>query len=126
MWRSNASNRFSPPYDVIELKDRIIIVVEVAGIKAEDVKINLTDKRLVIHGVRKRPDFTGAANHRMEIGYGEFGLDISLSWFIKQQAVSASYRDGFLQVELPRQPEKQIRVVSGADKEKQDKAADDE
>jgi len=126
MWRSNNNSRFAPPYDVIELEDRIMIIVEVAGIKAEDVKINLTDKRLVIHGVRNRPSFDGAANHRMEIGYGEFGLDIGLSWDIKQEAVNASYRGGFLQVELPRRPQQQIRVVSGDDNEKQDKAAHDE
>jgi len=117
MWRSSSSNRFAPPHDVIELTDRVIVMIEVAGITADDVKINLTDQRLVISGVRNRPTFANAANHRVEIGYGEFRLDIPLTWDIQQNDVSASYRDGFLQINLPRRPQQQIPVANIEDKQ---------
>lgn len=125
LWRPNdTNNRFTPPYDVIELEDQINIVIEVAGVKPSDLKLHLANQRLVIGGIRHRPVFENAAHHRVEIGYGEFRLDITLPWTVEQDGVSASYKDGFLQVELPRRAETQIRVVNVEDR--QDKAPDDE
>jgi HSP20 family protein len=125
LWRS--MNNFSPPVDVIELSDHIIILVEVAGMRAEDFNISLANNNLVISGVRRRPDISGdsKAYHRVEIGFGEFRLDIPLSWSLQQEIASAVYRDGFLQVDLPRRPEKQIPIVSTAGATEQDIVSDD-
>lgn len=122
-WRPN-SRKFTPPYDVIELADKIIILVEVAGMNSNDLKINLAHKRLVITGVRHRPNLDSQAHHRVEIGFGDFRLDVPLSWSVEQEMVSASYRDGFLQIDLPRRAEKQVRIMN-VDKQ-QDEAANDE
>lgn len=123
-WRPSSSN-FTPPYDVIELSDKIIVMVEVAGMNADDFKISLVRDRLVVTGVRHRPNLhTQAAHHRVEIGFGEFRLEVPLSWSVEQALVSASYRDGFLQIELPRRAQKQISIRNLDNQ--QDKIADDE
>lgn len=110
LWRSN--NRFTPPVDVIELSDQIIILVEVAGMKPDDFKISLVNRRLLISGVRHRPDFEITAHHRVEIGYGEFRIDIPLPWSVQNDTVSAAYQEGFLKIALPRRAERQIRIVN--------------
>ena len=123
-WRPNSS-KFTPPYDVIELAGKIIVMVEVAGMSASDLKISLSRDRLVVTGIRHRPNLDSqAAHHRVEIGFGEFRLEVPLSWSVEQGLVSASYRDGFLQIELPRHTEKRIRI-NNLEKQ-QDETADDE
>ena len=114
---------FAPPADIVELSDRLLILVEIAGMSAGDFEISLNKRRLTISGRRNRPPLTKPAYHQLEIGFGEFRAKFTLPWSVDQEAVSASYRDGFLQIDLPRRPEKQVPVVdlSTEDTEEQDK-----
>jgi len=108
----NMRKRFSPPYDVIETKEQIIVLVEVAGMQADDFNIRRGDDKLVMHGTRHRQPFDNCAYHRVEIGFGEFRVQIPITWSIQQNIVNAVYRDGFLKIELPRLPEQQIQIIS--------------
>ena len=106
------NSQFTPPTDVMETDDRLIVLVEIAGMRSSDFSVSLLNQQhLVISGTRERPPFAGAAYHQVEIGYGEFRIELMLPFPIDQDQVSATYRDGFLVVELPRQPEKHIHVV---------------
>lgn len=109
VWRGNRP--FSPPTDVLEFSDRLRVIIEIAGMRAGDFNVVLLDGRIVITGVRERPATQGAAYHQVEIGYGEFRVDVHLPWSVEREEVSASYRDGFLQIDLPRRPDTQIKVV---------------
>jgi HSP20 family protein len=109
VWRG--TRRFSPPTDVLELPDKLMIVVEIAGMRAGDVNVVLADGRLIITGTRERPTLQNAAFHQVEIGYGEFRVEVYLPWSVEREQVTASYRDGFLQIDLPRHPDANFRVV---------------
>lgn len=110
LWR--VQKYFTPPVDVIELPDKVLIVVEIAGMHSEDFNISLMHHRLVISGVRRRPAYDMAAHHRVEIGFGEFRMDIPIPWTVEPDMVTANYDNGFLQVTLPRRPERQIPVTT--------------
>ena len=112
MWNPNGNSRFLPAHDVIELDDKIVVVVEVAGMRTDNFQIHLVGDRLVITGVRRRPAYERCAHHRVEIGYGEFRLDVPLHWAVQRDAVTATYADGFLQIDLPRRPEKHIEILT--------------
>jgi HSP20 family protein len=122
LWHT--TSQFKPPIDVIELSDRIVILVEVAGMRADDFRISLNGDEVTISGVRHRPIFESTAHHRVEIGYGEFRLKIPLPWSIHSDKVSANYQDGFLRLDLPRRAEKKIRIVDIENR--QDTTPDDE
>lgn len=107
----SATRSFTPPTDVIELDDKIMVVVEIAGMRPNALSITLLQRHLIISGVRERPQHMGAAYHQVEIGFGEFRVEIALPGPVDRESVSASYENGFLQIELPRQPVRQIRVV---------------
>ncbi|MCL4246569.1 MAG: Hsp20/alpha crystallin family protein [Anaerolineae bacterium] len=109
VWRGS-NRRFSPPTDVIELPGKLVVVVEIAGMRAGDFNVVLLEGRIIITGLRERPVREHAAYHQVEIGYGEFRVEITLPWSIDRDQVSASYREGFLQVELPRRTPVQIHV----------------
>ena len=108
-WRPN--RQFVPPTDVIEFEDHILVVVEIAALRPADLSITLLENQLVITGTRERPPLQNAAYHQVEIGYGEFRVEIALPWSLQRDQVSATYRDGLLKVELPRQPQSQISVT---------------
>jgi HSP20 family molecular chaperone IbpA len=118
----HAYRPFNPPTDVMELADKIVVLVEVAGIRTEELKITLTSQQLVITGLRERPQHAAPAYHQVEIYFGEFRVDVALPWPVDSEAVSANYDDGFLKVELPRKTATHIPIVDINNAEQQDQA----
>jgi HSP20 family molecular chaperone IbpA len=110
VWRTN--RHFVPPTDVIELADKILVVVEIAGMRPNDFTVSLANRQLVISGTRERPALTNAAYHQVEIGYGDFRVEVQLSHIVERDEVTAMYRDGFLHVELPRRSDGQQFLIN--------------
>lgn len=113
VWHINQP--FNPPMDVIELADRILVMVEIAGMRANQFAVAIAGRELIISGARERPPVNATGYLQMEVGYGEFRVEVSLPYAVDHDHVTATYRDGFLQVELPREPESrhyQIEVVT--------------
>jgi HSP20 family protein len=106
-----ANRQFTPPTDVIELTDRLMVMVEIAGMRAGDFNVILQNRRLTITGTRQRPGAEVAAYHQVEIGFGDFRIDLNLPWAADRDAVTATYEQGFLTIELPRKAIEKVRVV---------------
>ena len=112
------SNVWRPPTDVFELEDRLVVMVEIGGMRDGEFNVVLQDRRLMISGVRRRAIHDHLAFHQMEVRYGEFRTEVTLPWPISRDGVSATYREGFLRVELPHAPNQQIHIVDvGTDQE---------
>jgi HSP20 family protein len=109
--RQSSNHPFRPPTDVIELSDRLVVLVEIAGVRTNDLSITLLERHLVITGLRDMPQFENPAYHQVEIGFGEFRIEVTLPWPVNRDEVSASYEAGFLQIELPRKAARQIPIV---------------
>lgn len=105
------SDVWRPPTDVFELEDRLVVMVEIAGMRDGEFNVTLLDRRLVITGSRQRSIRERMAFHQMEVRYGRFRTEVSVPWPINREAVSATYRDGFLRVELPRTPNQPVHIV---------------
>lgn len=100
-----------PPTDVYERNERLIVMVEIAGMREGDFAIVLDAQRLVISGTRQRVAGPDCAFHQLEIPFGEFRTEVSLPWSVTRDDVVATYRDGFLRVELPHVSAHNIQVV---------------
>lgn len=105
------SQRFNPPTDIIELDNQIVILIEIAGMRSDGFKIALDHQSLMISGTRQRPEFDDAAYHQAEIGFGDFRLTIPMPWSIDRENVAATYRSGFLRIELPRLQMRRVQIV---------------
>jgi HSP20 family protein len=105
------SHIWRPPTDVFELEDRLVVVVEIAGMHDGEFNVVLQDRRLMISGVRRRVVRERIAYHQMEVRYGEFRTEVSLPWPVSRENVSATYREGFLRVELPHARNQQVHIV---------------
>jgi HSP20 family protein len=99
------SNRraFRPPFDVYETDGDIVIKVEIAGVREEEIGISVDAHVLSISGTR-RDSGDKLAYQRMEINYGDFTLEIRLPAEADEDAIEASYDRGFLLVRVPRRP----------------------
>ena len=95
------TNAWRPPTDVYETDEAVVVRAEVAGMKEADFSVSLTDRILVITGVRYDP-CPKVAYHQMEVRYGEFRTEVYLHWAVEKESIEAIYADGFLQVTLPK------------------------
>jgi len=103
---------WQPPTDVYEQDGRLIVLVEIAGMREGDFNVTLQSQQLIISGARQRKTREDCAFHQLEIPFGEFRTEVSLPWLVARDEVSAQYRDGFLRVELPHAPAQKITIVN--------------
>ena len=105
---------WSPALDLYQNNDNIIAVVELPGMRKEDIEISLHDGTLTVTGERKREsNSNGEKAERTERYIGRFRRSIALPTRVDAGKVSATYRDGILTVTLPKAEEvkpKQIQV----------------
>ncbi len=94
-------NKWHPPVDVLETEDKLIIIVEIAGVSTGDINITQHGDLIRIEGNRievlpaESPVF-----HHMEINYGPFERNIRLPRKFVGGEVAASYKNGFLRIEV--------------------------
>jgi HSP20 family protein len=108
----NHATIWHPPTDVYELDGRLIVVVEVAGMRDGDFSVTLQGQLLTISGVRQRVAAPDCAYHQLEIRFGEFRTEVNLPWSVAREDVVATYQDGLLRVELPRAPKQKVQIVN--------------
>jgi len=93
---------WEPPVDLYETDQEIVVVVEVAGVDHRSLRVQLDGDRLSISGLRRESYPPLVRIHQMEIEYGYFERMVRLPAAVKDQGVSATYREGFLRISLPK------------------------
>jgi len=99
---------FSPRVDISESKENVFVRAELPGMKADDVKITLSEGALTLRGDKKRSEETKTENfHRIERSHGEFVRQFALPDNLNEDAVEATFTDGVLFISIPKtEPEK--------------------
>lgn len=97
------AKEFTPAVDVTESDDAIDVTVDVPGMKAEDIHIEVAGSVLRIHGERKEEkEEKNKSFHRVERRWGSFARTIPLPCKVVDVKVDADYRDGVLHIHLPK------------------------
>jgi HSP20 family protein len=106
-WSQTA--RWRPPTDVLESGLGLVVKVELAGVREDDVEITLFDDVLVVAGQRHEEYLDGVdcraqecRYHESGVRYGEFRAEVYLPLAVDADRVTARYDNGFLYVTLPR------------------------
>ena len=106
--------RLSPNVDVYEKSDKYVINAEIPGLNKEEIKIDVKDGSLTISGEKKYEVKNEDENYiRVERSYGKFERRFNLPENVNVESVSANYKNGVLEVSLPKKEEtkpKQIDV----------------
>lgn len=104
---------WAPPMDVSETPADLRVRVELPGISLEQIHLEIAEGVLTIRGERQPdPAFRPDQLQRLERRYGPFFRRLSLPFIVDPEDVRASYRDGILEIRLPKRPEATPRVIS--------------
>jgi HSP20 family protein len=104
---------WAPALDLYQNNDNVVAVVELPGMRKEDIEISLHDGTLTISGERGSGGSNSENAERTERFTGKFRRSISLPARVDAGKVNATYKDGILTVTLPKAEEakpKQIKV----------------
>ena len=100
---------WAPSVDVSEDKDNVIIKAEMPGMNKDDVKISIQDNVLTLKGEKKQEkqekEERDANYHRIERSYGSFCRSFQLPTSVKTDTIKASYKNGVLNIILPKTEE---------------------
>jgi HSP20 family protein len=104
-----------PPVDVYEDKDNLLVKAELPGLKKEDIEISLHEGFLSVSGERKEEKKSeNGGVYRSERWTGRFHRTISLPCAVVADKIKATYKEGVLEVTLPKAEEakpKQIPIA---------------
>jgi len=98
-----ATGQWSPPVDIFETADSIVIRVEVPGIEPQALDVELKEHSLIVAGERQPEEVEGRTYHRTERTYGNFRRVFSLPFPIRQDQIHAALKNGVLEITLPKE-----------------------
>ncbi len=94
---------WSPAVDIAETQNEVVLRAELPGLKQDDIDIELTGDTLTLRGERKFENEERKDNFvRVERSYGRFQRSFTLGVPVQNDQVSATYRDGVLEIHLPK------------------------
>ena len=108
---------WAPAVDIFEDREGITVRADLPGLRLEDIDIELTGDTLTLKGERKFEDTQRKDGYvHVERAYGQFRRTFTIGSPVRSDAVKASYKDGILEVYLPKSEEtkpKKVQVSAG-------------
>jgi HSP20 family protein len=105
---------WAPSVDIYEQGTDIVLKAELPGVDPKDVDIRLENNVLSLRGQRKLDqEVKRESYHRVERAYGTFSRSFTLPSVVDQASIKAEFKDGLLQMTLPKREEakpKQIQI----------------
>jgi HSP20 family protein len=112
---SDSEPFWAPNTDVFLVGESLVVQVELAGLRKEDLELTVEGNRLRISG--HRPDSCREVRCRflvMEINYGAFESVIEVPSGYDLGHARAAYQNGFLKVDIPPKASAEVRAGSAA------------
>jgi HSP20 family protein len=101
-----------PRADVHENDNAFVVQLDLPGVEKENVKVKFEDDTLVVSGERKHESIADEKNfHRVERVYGSFTRSISVPKDVDSEKISASFKNGVLEITLPKADEVKAKEI---------------
>ena len=115
-----AANGWSPNTDIFESEDNVVIRLEVAGVKKEDLSLKSRGDALIVSGIRCDTSHTGRVYfHQMEINYGPFEKVIVLPPSLLRGEIEAQFEDGILEITIQKHDDSvEVPIMTEAEVDK--------
>lgn len=112
MW--DTENSFVPACNIKEKKDRYIMEVEIPGVEADDIEIDVSGNVMTIQGERKLETIAEEHDkqfHMIEHSYSSYYRSFTLPENSDVDKISADYKNGILIVDIPKRKDKKSRRI---------------
>ena len=109
------SPAWTPAMDMYETHDALVVLLDLAGVDADKTEVQAEPHQLTVRGVRRerhsprQPD-EQRSYHALEIPYGRFERSVHLPPGLDTGAAQASYREGLLEITLPKRLSRQVPI----------------
>jgi HSP20 family protein len=101
------AQRWVPPMDLSEAEDHFVLKADLPGVSEDDVSIEVQDGTLTISGERRSEDRgEGKGWYRYERSFGKFSRALTLPEGVNADAIGAEFKDGVLEVRIPKPEER--------------------
>ena len=102
-----------PPVDIYETDNGMVIAAELPGVGRENMSVELKDNILTLKGERPaNPNIKGRRYYRQERCYGTFQRSFTLQQVIQPNLIKATFKDGMLEIEIPRPEDDQPKQIT--------------
>ncbi len=109
-----STENWAPKVDVYQTDDSYVLNAELPGLSKEEISIDVNDNTLTLKGEKKFEEKVEKENYiRVERSYGTFTRSFVLSDNANTEGIKANYKDGVLEVTIPKKEEakpKEIKV----------------
>jgi len=103
---------WSPPVDILERGNEVVFKMDLPGVSQNEIEVRVEENTLIVQGERRFiKEVLDESYIQIERPYGTFRRTFNLPRAIDQENVKASYKDGVLQVILPKRQEAQLKQV---------------
>lgn len=103
---------WKPVVDIFDKNDAIIIHAELPGVTKDNVSIEIKENILTLKGERvENKEIKEDKYFRKERSFGSFQRSFTLPSTISHENIKATFKDGVLEVEIPKPDEKKPKMV---------------
>ena len=103
---------WAPVLDIHATKDDLVLSFELPGVTDKDVSLSITGDLLTLKGERMaNRDVKDESVYHVERVYGKFERSVQLPIPVQAEKVKATYRDGVLEVRLPKVEEVKPKAI---------------
>ena len=107
-----ASGKFVPAVDIYDDGEKVVLTLEIPGVKEEDVDIRVENQTLSVRGERKfEAEDKKEHYQRVERHFGSFYRSFTLPTSVDTDTIAATYNAGVLKVELKKKASAQPRQI---------------
>jgi HSP20 family protein len=107
-----ATQSWVPALDVWETEDALVYAFDLPGIDEEQLSVEVEDAMLTVGATRERSDEVSVERyHRFERRFGSFSRSIGLPQGVEEDAITADYKDGVLEIRVPKPAQAKPRRI---------------
>ena len=104
-------SQWYPAVDILEGKDAYVVRAELPGMKREEIKVEVKDGTLILSGRRNSEKPEGMEYRHTNIVAAQFWRSFSLPKTVRQDGIAATYKDGILEIRVPKTEKAKPRQI---------------
>ena len=101
----------SPSVDMYERDDQIVVKAELPGMEKDKINISVANGVLTLEGEVRKEKEVKEEDYYSEGSFGSFARSTSLPSKVREKRIDAMYKDGILEITLPKAPEAKAKEI---------------